>query len=194
MRPGWHNRGYLPHFDGGEIAQSVTFRLFDSLPKAVLEQWKEQFATQSSDVADVEMRKRVAAYLDKGFGSCYLSDPRIAKLVQDAILFFDTDKCLLSAWVVMPNHAHLVTTPLPGKKFAKIMQSLKSFTASEANKLLDRTGTFWMPDYYDRFIRNKSHFAAAIHYVENNPVKAGLCRRPEDWPFSSAWFRARDEW
>jgi REP element-mobilizing transposase RayT len=114
--------------------------------------------------------------------------------VQEAILFFDTDRYLLSAWVVMPNHVHLVTTPLPGKQLAKIMQSLKSFTANEANKELERKGRFWMPDYFDRYVRNRRHFAAAIHYVENNPVKAGLCRRPEDWPFSSAWFKARDEW
>jgi REP element-mobilizing transposase RayT len=104
------------------------------------------------------------------------------------------DKYLLSAWVVMPNHVHLITTPLPGKRLASIMQSLKSFTANEANKILKRTGTFWMPDYFDRYIRNGRHFSAAVAYVETNPVKAGLCSRAEDWPFSSAWFRARDKW
>ena len=51
-----------------------------------------------------------------------------------------------------------------------------------------------MPDYFDRYIRNERHHVAAIAYVENNPVKAGLCRRPEDWPFSSAWFRQDKEW
>ena len=140
------------------------------------------------------MRRRFVRYLDQGHGSCYLRDPRVAKVVQDSILYLDTEKYLLSAWVVMPNHVHLVTTPLPGKSLAKIMQSLKSFTANESNKLLERNGTFWMPDYFDRYIRNERHFAAAIAYVENNPVKAGLCRRPEDWRFSSAWFRKRGEW
>ncbi|MDX6444220.1 MAG: REP-associated tyrosine transposase [Blastocatellia bacterium] len=139
------------------------------------------------------MRRRISAYLDQGQGSCYLKDPRVARLVQDAILYFDQDKYLLSAWVVMPNHVHLVTTPLPGKRLARIMQSLKSFTAKEANKLLAREGTFWMPDYFDRYVRNEKHFTRAVEYVENNPVKAGLCLTPEDWPFSSAWFRARDQ-
>jgi len=193
-RYGWHSRGYLPHFDGGSIPQSITFRLFDSLPKEVLEQWSHELDPQSSETMDSEMRKRVAAYLDRGHGSCYLKEPGVAKLVQDAILFFDTDKYLLSAWVVMPNHVHLVTTPLPGKRLASIMQSLKSFTANEANKVLAREGTFWMPDYYDRYIRNQRHLVAAIDYVENNPVKAGLCKRPEDWPFSSAWYRKHEEW
>jgi REP element-mobilizing transposase RayT len=191
---GWHSRGYLPHFDGGSIPQSITFRLFDSLPKAVLERWSIEVRTHSPKIVDLEMRKRIAAYLDQGHGSCYLKEPRIAKLVQDAILFFDKEKYLLSAWVVMPNHVHLVTTPLPGKPLARIIQSLKSFTANEANKLLERTGTFWMADYFDRYIRNQRHLAAAIAYVENNPVEAGLCKRPEDGRFSSAWFRKHGEW
>lgn len=191
---GWHSRGYLPHFDGGSISQSVTFRLFDSLPKPVLERWSHELEPNSSEESALEMRKRIAAYLDQGHGSCYLKEPGIAKLIQDAILFFDTEKYLLSAWVVMPNHVHLVTTPLPGKRLSSIMQSLKSFTANEANRVLKRTGMFWMPDYYDRYIRNRRHLVAAIDYVENNPVKAGLCGRPEDWKFSSAWFRAHGEW
>jgi len=65
-RYGWHNRGYLPHFDGGAITQSITFRLFDSLPKTVLEGWSHELAHQSSDLRDNEMRKRIAAYLDQG--------------------------------------------------------------------------------------------------------------------------------
>ena len=191
---GWHSRGYLPHFDGGSIPQSITFRLFDSLPKAILEQWSHELEPHLSELIDIEMRKRIAAYLDQGHGSCYLKEPRVAKIVQDALLFFDKEKYLLSAWVVMPNHVHLVTTPLPGKPLAGIMQSLKSFTANEANKLLGRRGTFWMPDYFDRYIRSQRHLAAAIAYVENNPVKAGLCCHPEDWRFSSAWFREHEEW
>jgi putative DNA methylase len=193
MRYGWHNRGYLPHFDGGSIPQSITFRLFDSLPRIIIEEWSHELARQGSAERDTEMRRRISAYLDQGQGSCYLKDPRVARLVQDAILYFDQDKYLLSAWVVMPNHVHLVTTPLPGKRLARIMQSLKSFTAKEANKLLAREGTFWMPDYFDRYVRNEKHFTRAVEYVENNPVKAGLCLTPEDWPFSSAWFRARDQ-
>src|SRR6266404_690971 len=67
---GWHSRGYLPHFDGGSITQSITFRLFDSLPKAVLEQWSHELRTHSPKMIDLEMRKRIAAYLDQGHGSC----------------------------------------------------------------------------------------------------------------------------
>ena len=71
------------------------------------------------------------------------------------------------------------------------MKSFKSYTSHEANKLLDQHGQFWMEDYFDRYVRDEKHFASAIAYIENNPVKARLCKKPEDWLFSSAWFRAQ---
>jgi len=71
------------------------------------------------------------------------------------------------------------------------MQAHKSYTSHEANELLNRKGSFWMKEYYDREIRNQDHFYNARRYIENNPVKARLCAEPGDWPFSSAWFRKR---
>jgi len=70
-----------------------------------------------------------------------------------------------------------------------LVHSLKSYTAHEANKILRREGKFWVDDYFDRYIRNEKHFYKTIEYIENNPVKAGLCAKPSDWRFSSAWFR-----
>ncbi|HEY8188950.1 MAG TPA: hypothetical protein VIF64_22975, partial [Pyrinomonadaceae bacterium] len=67
--------------------------------------------------------------------------------------------------------------------------SLKSYTAHEANKILCREGQFWLEDYFDRYIRNEEHFQNTVKYIENNPVKAGLCAKASDWPFSSAWFK-----
>jgi len=69
------------------------------------------------------------------------------------------------------------------------MHSIKSFTSSEANKMLNRKGRFWQKEYFDRYIRNARHYAKAVAYIENNPVKANLCKRVSDWPFSSAYFR-----
>ena len=66
---------------------------------------------------------------------------------------------------------------------------MKSFTANEANKVLVRTGDVWQREYHDRFIRDDDHYRNAVVYIENNPVKAKLCRAPEEWPFSSARFR-----
>jgi len=187
---GWHSRGYLPHFDGGEIPQTINLRLADSLPRAVIEKWQRELE-RDYEKRDKILRKRIEHYLDQGFGSCALNHENVANMVQNSLLHFDGVRYRLSAWVVMPNHVHLLLTLTPPWSISVILKNLKSFTSHEANKLLSQSGQFWMEDYFDRYVRDRKHFKSAIAYVENNPVKAGLCARPEDWPYSSAWFKAR---
>jgi REP element-mobilizing transposase RayT len=128
--------------------------------------------------------------LDQGYGETCLGNRRIASFVEDDLLSFDGASFHLSAWVVMPNHVHFLATRLEGATFSRIMQSFKSLTSHKANRLLSRKGPFWMADYFDRYIRNGDHFVKTIQYIEMNPVKAKLCKRPEDWPFSSARWRS----
>jgi REP element-mobilizing transposase RayT len=124
--------------------------------------------------------------LDGGRGECHLRHPAVAAVVETALLFFDGQRYHLHAWVVMPNHVHALFTPSAGWSMSHIVGGWKSFTAKEANKLLRRAGQFWQEDYFDRFIRSEEHFADAVGYIENNPVKAGLCAAPEEWPFGSS--------
>jgi len=187
---GWHNRGYLPHFDAGEVFQSITFRLHDSMPQSLLETWKQELARESAEFED-KLRWRIEAYLDQGYGACYLSDDRIANMMQSALLHFEGERYRLSAWVVMPNHVHLLAAPCEAQSLSDIMHSIKSYTAQEANRMLVRKGRFWFEDYFDRYIRNARHFENAISYIENNPVSASLCHTPSEWRFSSAWYRAQ---
>ena len=177
---GWHSRGYLPHFDAGEVFQSITFRLYDSMPQRLLEEWKHELASESEERED-ELRYRIEAYLDRGIGACYLADERIAALVQSALTYFDSQRYRLSAWVVMPNHVHLLAAPCIDHSLSNIMHSLKSYTAQEANRLLNRRGNFWFPSL-SRLCSSRS---------ESNPVRAGLCKTARDWRFGSAWFRGK---
>ena len=186
---GWSSRGYLPHFDGRAIPQTITLHLADALPKHVLERWLQELKQLKDKEKLIVLRKRIDRYLDQGYGSCYLKDHRIAKIVQDSLLKFDGVRYALFAWVVMPNHSHFLFTRSEDWKLKDLMQAHKSYTAHEANRVLNRSGQFWTWEYYDRFIRNGKHFRSAVKYIENNPVKAGLCAKPSDWPFSSAWFR-----
>jgi REP element-mobilizing transposase RayT len=94
----------------------------------------------------------------------------------------------LRAWVIMPNHVH-VLLDIGWVPLWQILESWKSFTAMEANKLLDRTGRFWEPEYWDERMRDSAQATRAVRYIENNPVKAGLVRTPQDWLWSSARFR-----
>ncbi|HSP61882.1 MAG TPA: transposase [Pyrinomonadaceae bacterium] len=188
---GWHSRGYLPHFDAGEVFQSITFRLHDSMPQDLLTKWREELARESDEIEDA-LRWRIEAYLDQGYGACHLADDRIAALVQSALLHFDGARYRLSAWVLMPNHVHLLAAPLAGHSLSNMMHSIKSYTAQQANKILQRNGRFWFEDYFDRYIRNAKHFENAIGYIESNPVRAALCNSPGEWRFGSACFRARE--
>jgi len=194
---GWHERGYLPHCDKPGLVQFVTFRLWDSMPASRRGEWEHLLAinTRSNaprsgaqSIASREQRIKLEDYLDRGLGECFLRNPRIAALVEQAIRFHHGRQFELMAWVVMPNHVHTLVqigpTPL-----TRIVQNWKSFVAVEANKLLGRTGRFWQPDYWDHYMRDEEQVSKAVRYIENNPVKAKLCRAPEDWAFSSARFR-----
>jgi putative transposase len=115
-----------------------------------------------------------------------LRRPQIACLVEDALLHFDGTRYRLLCWVVMPNHVHLLMETSDAHPLPKVVQSWKSFTAKQANAILGRTGTFWDRDYFDRFIRDDGHLAAVTRYIEDNPVKAGLVGRAEEWAWGSA--------
>ena len=185
---GWYTRGYLPHFDAGPFrTQFITFRLFDSLPQSVLRRIRMEIELKKPENISRETFVLAERYLDKGYGSCFLKRRDVAAIVRDALFKYDGERYRLNSWVIMPNHAHVMMRPLEGQKYEKIMHSIKSYTANEANKLLGRTGAFWMREAFDRYIRDNEHFGRVISYIENNPVKAGLCALPEQWEFSSAW-------
>mgnify|MGYP001045754962 CR=1 FL=1 len=177
---GWHSRGYLPHFDSSETIQFVTFRLADSLPRAVA----EALANLSDNLAETDRR------LDQGLGSCWLGQPAIARIVEDAMLHFDGERYRLLAWCIMPNHVHVVVEPIEGHRLGAIVHTWKSFSAKQANLELGRSGAFWHRDYFDRFVRDEGHLGRTIDYIENNPMKAGLVDCRATWPWSSARFRA----
>ena len=166
---GWHERGYLPHFDAGAAVQAITYRLADSLPRHV-----------ECD------RRRSESLLDRGRGRCILRQPALAREVIDAWRHFDGVRYRLHAWVVMPNHVHVVATMFDGHPLSRIVHSWKSYTAHRIRALTGGTGRVWHPDYWDRFVRDEAHFLTAVTYVEYNPVLAGLVERPDAWPFSSA--------
>ena len=185
--PTWHSRGYIPHWEAGDVAQAITFRLADSLPSSLLQRWEDELQKLANDARDEERRKRIERALDSGHGSGALAQPTIGEAVEDALLYFDASRYRLHAWVVMPNHVHVMVTPVGGERLSAIVHSWKSFTAKKANALLGQKGTFWATEHFDRAIRDDVHFSNAVAYFAMNPVKAGLCGTPEAWRFSSSW-------
>jgi REP element-mobilizing transposase RayT len=186
---GWHSRGYLPHFDGRAMPQFITFHLADSIPLKVIQRWREELKSLKYEQERIILQRRIERYLDQGYGEAFLKVRNVAQMVQDALLRFDGSRYNLFSWVVMPNHVHSLMTRFEEFELSDILHSLKSFTSHEANRMLQRKGQFWIEDYFDRYIRNAEHFEKTVKYIENNPVRAGLCLEPGDWPYSSAWFK-----
>ncbi|MBF0530909.1 MAG: transposase, partial [Deltaproteobacteria bacterium] len=118
--------------------------------------------------------------------TCFLKNETIAGLVENTLLHFDDQRYQLTAWTIMPNHVHVMVVTKPNWPLKDIVHSWKSYTANKANQILQRSGPFWSPDFFDRFIRDEKHFLTAKKYIIDNPVRAGLCDRPQKWPFSSA--------
>lgn len=141
----------------------------------------------------IGLRRKIDRYEDAGHGSCVLREPRVAAIVENAFLYFDRQRYGLIAWCVMPNHVHVMTEMYEGFTLSRVLHSWKSFTAKEINKVLKRRGQLWFEEYHDRYIRNERHFLSMVAYIENNPVKAGLCREARDWAFSSAKFNPRED-
>jgi len=193
----WYSRGYLPHLDDREKVQSITFRLADSLPREKLEALEEQLATMSKEEAESTRRKSIEQWLDAGLGSCALRHPAVATLMEETLQKFDGDRYRLLAWCVIPNHVHVLIQPK--NKLGKIVQSWKSYTGRWALNRNAALGLgvpgkkFWMREYWDRFIRNENHLIQVVDYIHENPVKAGLCVKAEDWPWSSARFYVKNK-
>jgi len=181
---GWYSRGYLPHFDVPDLIQAVTFRLADSLPKSALDR------LDANGIDAAGRRDLIEATIDCGLGECLLGAEQNAQIVQRSLLHFDGERYRLLAWVVMPNHLHVLLETFPRFPLADVIRSWKTFTARGINLLRGRQGAVWQPDYFDRYIRDQAHFEAAVRYIEQNPVKAGLVGSPAQWPFGSAAMRA----
>jgi REP element-mobilizing transposase RayT len=183
----------LPHWTQDGATYAVTFRLADSLPAGVLQQWKSEREKllESSRVAGRELSsaeqaslaelysERIEAFLDAGEGRCWMRDPRIAGIVSEALRHFDGDRYVLHAWCVMPNHVHAVLKPARGHQLQDILHSWKSFTAHKANEILGLSGEFWQAESFDRLLRDGRDFHNQCDYVLANPSKAGLV----GWPW-----------
>ena len=178
--PEAHSHGYLPHIEGAEF-QMITYRLGDALPTKVM----QRLAHLGSEKRRVDTEQ----LLDAGYGQCWLAYPNIAKIVIDNWLYFAGKRYRILAYVVMPNHVHLLIHVFEDSSLSKIIQSWKSYTAKKIAKQLDLAGQkpslpIWQPDYWDRFIRNQAHLEAATAYIHNNPVSAGLVACSTDWRWS----------
>jgi putative transposase len=171
---------HLPHWQPENAALFVTWRLYGSRPR-IVHVLKNQTAGKAFVAIDQELDKAAT-------GPRWLQDERVAQCVADALHYGEKQLGLyeLQAWVLMVNHVHILINPKA--KLQKITRSIKSFSARQANAILQRTGRpFWQEESYDRWARGPKEMGKLVQYIEQNPVAAGLVERAEDWRWSSAF-------
>lgn len=183
---------YLPHWTLEHSIYHICFRLQDSLPQEIISNWKFEridiiesakqkgrpLSLEESDRLRFLYSEKIDKYLDVGTGACYLKNQTVAQMLASALMYFNDKRYKLYAWCIMPNHVHAIVRAFNDDLF-KIIHSWKSYSASEANKILDRKGGFWHSDAYNHIIRSDKEFGYQINYVWLNSEKAGL----RDWKF-----------
>jgi REP element-mobilizing transposase RayT len=173
--------GNLPHWRQEAVTYFITFRLADSIPQAKLKLWiseREDWIARHPPPHDAETKadyyrrfiERFQGWLDAGYGACVLAQPNIRKIVDDAIPFFHDARYVVREWVVMPNHVHVVVTPLPGYELSQIVHSWKSYTANAINRELGKTGAVWQKESFDHIARGPEHLERIERYIHANPV------------------------
>jgi REP-associated tyrosine transposase len=175
-------RRNLPHWQPEQSAVFVTWRLYGSLPKGFAEHLRKWGTREPG-----KQFRNADRMLDAGSsGPLWLKDPEIASLAERTIeRGARLGHYVLQAYVVMPNHVHALLEPLV--PLQKLTGGIKGVSARDANARLGRTGKpFWQDESFDHWTRDEGELARIKAYIENNPVKARLCVRPENWPWSSA--------
>jgi REP element-mobilizing transposase RayT len=181
----------LPHWQQGTAFVFVTWRLADSLPTQKLREWKNERAVWLAkhplpwDVATWEsynerFPEKIEAWLDQGLGACLLRHESNREVVYKALAHFDSQRYTLQAYVVMPNHVHLLCQLREGVLLEDVLHSWKSYTSKQIQELTGSAGQLWQEGYWDRLMRSREHYHRSIRYIRENPIKAGLA----EWEYS----------
>ena len=187
----WYHAN-LPHRNRNNLIQFITFRLDDSLPQVAQNDIKQELEKLSEAKREIEKRKRYEEWLDKGLGCCALANPKMAQVVFETLSYYDKDKYHLLAWSIMPNHVHVLIETK--SELCRVVHAWKSYTGkwAFANNEKHRLGIaeeakrFWMPEYWDRFIRNYGHFENTLKYILDNPRNANLVKSSTAYRFTGS--------
>ncbi len=186
----------LPHWSQAGTLAFVTWRTADSMPKDALlkfrrerfailrradvdpeSDWQSALRTRSKKQLDGIQRKLFEAWdknLDHAFGACVLDQAEILLEMRRSLKYFDNDRYLLTDFVIMPNHIHLIAAFDSEDRMLTQGTSWKRFTGRAINQKLGLSGEFWQPDQFDHLIRNEDQLMYYRSYIRDNARKAGL--------------------
>jgi putative transposase len=180
-----HTQNRLPHWQQSGATYFVTFHMADAIPAHLREShceqrdaWLEHHPEPWDEATEHEYHRRfsgaVEHWLDAAHGSCALRSGEAAAIVAECLGHFDAVRYVQQAWVVMPNHVHVLVSLHADFSLEQVLHTWKSFTS---HRLRTNAGTpqpFWQADYFDRLVRDETHFANCVRYIRRNPPKARL--------------------
>lgn len=166
--------GSLPHWSQRQKIYAITFRLGDAIPTDVIEKYMFECDQCSTDELlkgqrEIMLHNKMMEYMDACHGECLLKYAATRVIIEEAFEYLSKYKCNIHAYVIMPNHVHILLDAFHGETVQSIMHTLKRYTSLKINKLWHRSGKLWQREYFDRIIRSESHYAHAITYIRNNP-------------------------
>ena len=170
----------------------VTWRTVDSMPRERVEQWQRErqlwldaHPEPRNDAAQREyteqFSRRWERWLDEGHGACHLARPEIRGMVEEVIRNRDGADYTLDAFVVMPNHVHVLVCPTPGQNLSDIVQAWKSVSSHRINDALGLSGAFWQKESYDHIVRGPEQLERLRRYIAENPLVVKEKQRPQAW-------------
>ena len=171
----------LPHWEQQGVTCFATFRLSDSLPQGRLEalrternEWFARHPEPWDDATIVEYRTafdgQVQMWLDSGYGSCIFSDEHTRQIVENVLCRFDRIRYVLYAFTVMPNHVHVLFTPLAGQTVSGLLRQWKGVSAHEINAMRGTHDVIWQKESWDTLVRNQRHFDTVLNYIRGNDL------------------------
>ena len=178
----------LPHWEQPGATYFITFRLADSIPSHLFEQWNKErdewlesnpkpWRTETEQEFHNRFSRPLEQWLDEGYGACLLRSPQIRDGVHSVFQRFDGERYVHHAWVIMPNHVHLVVSLKLEETLGNLLKSWKGASSIAVGQIIQQSmsvNSFWQKDYFDRMVRDQSHFWRCVRYVRNNPIKANL--------------------
>ncbi len=175
----------MPHWTQPGATYFVTFRLADSLSRRILDElrefkrcWESQVAVKSLEEHrrfSLQLRNRIEEHLDRGLGSCLLSDMMLAGEVEKVMRTMDGKQYLLGSYVVMPNHVHALVKPFDLE--TNLSHVMRSWLGVSSRRIHQRTGghgELWQEEPYDTIVRTCRHLRNVVRYIGKNPARAGL--------------------
>jgi putative transposase len=187
----------LPHWQQAGAISFITWRTHDSMPKTVVQAWEKErrsWLVQHGVAEEMIQQGKIHEYLrpdqlrefkflfqhrwmdrlDECHGACELRSPVISSIVADSLLHFDGKRYLLTDYVIMPNHVHLLAAFVDHDAMLSQCESWKHYTATRINRILKRDGRFWQQDGFDHLVRTKAQYRYLRDYIRENPVRARL--------------------